>query len=301
MAINNVITPELKVTTVCQLDITNNTYHHKELCPTHSVSSSAIKKILFKTPFDYWYHSNLNPDKPVHETTASMAFGQACHSYILDNNDFNAEYVILPESVTDFRTKLAKEQRDKALAAGKKVLLYKDYQILKEMGDVIKNHPIAKGAFVKGKAEQSLFWQDKETGVWCKCRPDFLPDNPVIVPDYKTSKDITPDAFKKDFFNYAYHMQAAWYSTGIKEVTGVEPEHFFFVVQAKEKPYQVAIYDLDKASIKLGDNLNRVALRKLANCLDKNKWPGYDEQALSITIEDLPIWLDRQYKAILEV
>jgi hypothetical protein len=47
----------------------------------------------------------------------------------------------------------------------------------------------------KGESELSIFWQDEKTGVWLKCRPDFLPYDCKNVPDYKTAESASLKRF----------------------------------------------------------------------------------------------------------
>jgi hypothetical protein len=52
-------------------------------------------------------------------------------------------------------------------------------------------------ALSNGESEVTLAWQDKETGVWLRARPDFLPQKRLIVPDLKTAADGAPKGFQR--------------------------------------------------------------------------------------------------------
>ncbi len=286
-----------KISSDCIIDGMPSEKYHGEPCITPSISSSGLRKIIHDCPAIYWYNSNLNPSRPAQATKSAFEIGKAAHDYLLLKDDFYLFNTVL--NFDDYRTNVAKEARDKAKAEGKTVLLKKEFEPIKEMLESIKKHPFAMNAFKEGKPEQSIFWKDAETGVMCKCRPDFLPNDRRDVPDYKTAPSANPVEFKKSFFKFGYDQQAAWYAEGIEIVTGVRPENFFFVVQAKTPPYLVTCMTVDQEVINYGSMLNRKALRIFADCLEKDEWPGYSNQVESITSEDVPWWVDRMIAEIM--
>lgn len=65
--------------------------------------------------FDYeeaWYKSNLNPNKPEHQTTSAMELGKAIHSMILEPNMFKVLYVEQPK-YSDYKgVEILKDTKD---------------------------------------------------------------------------------------------------------------------------------------------------------------------------------------------
>ena len=95
---------------------------------------------------------------------------------------------------------------------GKIVLNASDSYALEQMMASMNQHPISKALFggeLKGKSELSFFCKDKETGLDCKARPDFILDDLSLVVDLKTTLDASPKVFRK-LAEYRYFVQAAW-------------------------------------------------------------------------------------------
>ena len=165
------------------------------------------------------------------------------------------------------------------------------------MAAAIRRHPVASALFnpERGKAEQSLFWQDPETGVWRRSRLDWLPDTTarerLIVADYKTTVCAEPKAIAKAVANYGYYQQDAWYRDGVR-ATGLSADPaFVFVFQEKEPPYLVTVVELDAPSVQAGRELNRQAIELYRACTENDTWPGYSG---GIELVSLPPWAFRK-------
>ena len=153
----------------------------------------------------------------------------------------------------------------------------------------IKNDKKAYNAFhQKGESEVSLFWIDEETGLMLKCRPDYLPSNHLLVPDYKTCQSVNPEVFYGDFIKYGYHIEAAMYMDGILAVFGDEVETFFFVAQEKEPPYITQVYVPDSGIINYGHKAVRLGLEKFIECQQKGFWGSYSEDVIEMTLAPKP-------------
>ena len=95
------------------------------------------------------------------------------------------------------------------------------------------------------KIEHAIYWVDEETGVRCKCRPDFLCQKPgfALTLDLKTTTDVTPAEFQRKVETMGYWMQDAHYSAGVKSVTGLDPM-FLFVAVENEWPFDCAAFEI---------------------------------------------------------
>lgn len=163
------------------------------------------------------------------------------------------------------------------------------------LGQAINNNRHAKNAFSqKGESELSIFWVDEETGLWLKCRPDFLPYDCKLIPDYKTCQSAKPEKFASDFINLKYHVQAALYRTGIYEVTKyllgepIEVEDFFFVAQEKKRPFITQVYLPEMNIVDYGYKAIRKALDTFLECKQKEVWQTYSEGIITISLEIKP-------------
>ena len=265
-------------------------------CAVPSISSHGLRQLLNECAAKYWWKSALNPDRPAIETKP-MNFGKAAHDWLLVGETFLETIHVLSDSC-NLQTKAGKAERDTAKAAGKVVIKAAEFETVKAMHAALQAHEFAGAAFRNGQPEKSLIWQDRETGVWLRCRPDFLPAAIRHIPDYKTAVSSQPEAFRKQAWNLGYHMQAALYLDGIEAVTGTAPKSFFFVVQEKEPPYVVTCIALDPIAIEWGRIQNRKAIATYAECLRTGKWPGYANEVVQV---ELPYWAEadlmRQHEA----
>ena len=83
-----------------------------------------------------------------------------------------------------------------------------------------------------------------------RIRPDYLviKDDATLMFDWKTCKDASLRAFKRDFFSLGYDIQAVFYAG----VYGMKPENFFFVAVEKEPPLSSVVYGLGEETIHSG-------------------------------------------------
>jgi hypothetical protein len=266
-------------------------YHRNpNLLPGPSISSSGLKTLLTRSPRHYWHDSPLNPDRPPQQDKPHFNVGKAAHDMLLLSDRWPESYFVLPE---DFNARKTKEQadyhaaREEAREAGKCILTFEEAETVKAMADALRANEFASAALSNGESEVTLAWQDKETGVWLRARPDFLPHRRKIIPDLKTAANGSPAAFRRAIDQFGYHMGAALYSDGIKEIFGEPPTNWLHVVLEKEPPHVVSLYELPSEDIERGRWLNRKAIRTYAECLSADRWPGYSDEPTQL---GLPGW-----------
>ncbi|WP_422366377.1 PD-(D/E)XK nuclease-like domain-containing protein [Pelagibius sp.] len=254
--------------------------YHNDPCEEVSISSSGLRTIDAGCPKLFWVNSPLNPHRE-HFTTPAFEFGRATHDWLLQKETFWDHNHVLGEGVK-LTTKAGRAERDAALAEGKTVIKHEEFQSVQAMRQAVLEHEFAGAAFENGQAEPTLAWKDEETGVWLRCRPDWLPAVQDWIPDYKTAVSAKPAEFQRAVWNHGYHMQAALYLEGIEAVTGKAPRNFFFVVQEKKAPFIVTVIALDRIAIEWGQQQNRRAIRVFADCLERDTWPGYSSRVEQI-------------------
>jgi len=271
-----------------------------EICPGPSISSSGLK-LLDRCPLKYWLQSPLNPDRQPRKTTRALNLGKAAHDIIGLGENWPGAYWVAPEGynrghANKWADAIAEEEE--AIEHGATVLSFADAATARAMAERLRHNDLIDALFSGGEAEVTVAWPDKETGIWLRVRPDWLPHVPRFVPDYKTCVDASPDAFRKAVDNYGYHLSAALYLEGLEQALDQRPEAFMFVAQEKEAPHLAQIYQLDETARSWGAAINRRAIRKFADCLSRDKWPGYGRDVEMI---DLPPWritdLDKQATA----
>lgn len=266
-----------------------NDEYHRDPVAGESLSFSGAKKLLPPyCPAVYRWEQ----DHPVHKDI--FDFGSAAHQVVLgDPNDRLALF-----DADGWRTNAAKAHKAEAQAAGLIPILPHQLTIVDEMAAAVRAHPLASKLFEPGtgKPEQSLFWQDEATGVWRRCRLDWLPfarGGRLVIPDYKTAESADPETWSKSAANYGYHQQAAWYSDAVRALGLDEDPAFVFVVQEKDPPYLVTVIELDEVAVHIGRMLNQQALLTYAECKQNDRWPGFSS---GVVLQPLPSWYLRQYE-----
>lgn len=141
-----------------------------------SISSTGLRE-LKKSPAHYKAYID-----SARQPTQAMAFGTGFHALVGEPHLFASKYVKAPEGL-DKRTKEGKETYALFLEKnqGKEILSHEDYDRMDGMLSALIHNKTALHLLTNGQAEQSIFWTDKETGVMCKCRPDFLRSDGIVV------------------------------------------------------------------------------------------------------------------------
>lgn len=284
-------------------DLSNEAYH-ADPCAPLSLSSTGARKLTTDCPAMFKYERDNRGERK-----RCFDIGTAGHLMVLEPEKFEDKIVLVEGFTKDGKPSSgyvsadAKEQRDAAYAAGKTPLLRPELDMLHEMRSAIWKDPVISKAFVGGEAEKSMFWQDEEIGIWCRCRPDFLPRNGRYLLDYKTANDANPDEFQRAAFNNGYHQQAAWYLEGYRKVTGESPDRFWFIVQSKKPPYLVSICEMSPQALRIGEDRNRYARGVLAWCLKTGEWPGYRPtltQPNRVFQIEPPAWVSKEHDQQIE-
>tara|TARA_R110002074_G_scaffold262994_1_gene435080 strand:+ start:3429 stop:4457 length:1029 start_codon:yes stop_codon:yes gene_type:complete len=279
-------------------DIEIADYHGREICPAPSISSTGLKRLVPFTelqskghsPRHYWEGSPLNPNRKPQEQSDALRIGSAFHDALLLPERWADPrfYHFLPEGFSRAaKVKQADEiaAADTAASLGRCLISVDERSHIEAMVKAMRSHPAANAVLSNGAAETTLAWQDAETGVWLRCRPDWLPKARHIGINVKSTKDASYVGFQKDVTNFRYAMSAALEMDGIAAVYGKAPGNYLHPVV--EKPgtnwqpgdyLPVALWELPPADIEMGRALNRRAIRIFADCLSADRWPGYADE-----------------------
>jgi exodeoxyribonuclease VIII len=259
-----------------QYGLSNEEYH-----ALPSISKSGLD-LIRRAPALYDYRRT-HP----RQQTPAFRWGTLVHTAILEPETVAERTVVAPE--IDRRTKAGKEEwaNFQAIAAGKEIVSEDEQIALDEICIAVRKHPGASRALdMIREVESSIFWMDHETGIDCRCRPDAILTNGLIL-DVKTTVDASPDSFARSLANYRYHVQAAFYSDGYQAAFGEKPKGFAFLAIEKEPPYLCALYVLDATSLLRGRADYQADLRTYQACMESGEWPGLSPQPVVI---ELPKW-----------
>ena len=262
--------------------------YHGDPVPGGSLSSTGARKMLPPScPAKFRYEAD-NPPPP----KDTLELGSAAHKLVL-----GAGAEIAESKARNYQTKAAQNDRDAARAEGFLPMLTHEHEQVKAMAAALRKHPVASALFNPecGKPEQSMFWQDPETGVWRRSRTDWLPDSSARkrlgIGDSKTTASGDLASIKTSIANYGYYQQGDWYLDGVRTLGLSADPAFVFIFQEKEPPYLITPVQLDADALQAGRELNREAINLYRACTERGVWPGYTE---GIETVSLPPWAFRR-------
>jgi len=259
--------------------------YHADPIPGGSLSSSGARKLLPPSCPALFRHEQDNP--PAARKTFDV--GHAAHHLVLGSGP---ELVLVDAERWD--TKAIKADVADIRARGAVPLKRAELEKVKAMAAKLREHPAAAALFEPGtgQPEQSLFWEDRPTGVKRRARLDwlrFLSDGGrMIVPDYKSCASAEPAALERAMDTYGYHCQGAWYVDGVRAL-GLAGDDAAFVLVAQEKtpPYLVTVIEPDAMAMRIARARNRDAIELYARCVATGTWPGYSDR---VELASLPPW-----------
>jgi len=280
-------------------NLSNEDYHSDP-----AVSCSGIKDLLV-SPLQYWDSSPLNKNRK-HKETKAKTIGTALHCLLMEKEKFSEDYIVLPKLEIDsdfYREESKKPDFDHnyelfaskgsktfKYIGSKTVIRQEEYEEINEAVNNLEAQGAASSLFKDGYAEVSIFWRDEETGLMCKCRPDYLSTN--YIADYKSIASI--EIIERSLAAYNYHYQAAYYLEGLNQLKknplllpenitkdwwekliNTDHNNFIFAFQGKESPYLVRLKALDQEVLEIGREKFRLGLQIYKENIDKygvNKW-----------------------------
>ena len=247
-----------------------------------SLSSSGARAIL-KSPAQFRY----DQDHP-RPAKKEFDFGHAAHSLVLG---VGAPLREIPEPLLATNgavsTKAAKDFVAQARADGAIALKPEEYQKVKAMAAALTANPYAKALFdAEGQAEQSIYWNDPDTGTRLRARPDWMtrPGERLIIVDYKSTVDSAPKVFERHAASFGYHCQDPFYRDGVIAAELDDDPEFLFVAQSKTAPYLVSVTRFDPDSVAVGRRANRRAINLFAECARTGHWPGHVRDIYEISL-----------------
>lgn len=257
--------------------ISNEDYHHGL-----GISKSQLD-LISEMPAEYIWSKDAPVDE---EKIKALDFGTAIHCLLLEPDEYGKRYKIGPD--VNRRTNAGKQEEKEFLEMCEKEgitpITYDDNRKLMLMRDSAMAHPIAKWCLeANGVAESSIYWNDEDTDILCRCRPDKLIQEHHWIVDVKSSADI--HRFDRSMYEYRYHVQDSFYSDGYKSLTGESPVFVFLVVSTTIDcgRYPIRVFNLDQQAKDIGRSTYKQNLRTYAECLKTDEWAG-------IRTLSLPYW-----------
>ncbi|EJU7915351.1 PD-(D/E)XK nuclease-like domain-containing protein [Salmonella enterica] len=249
-------------------DIPNEAYHAGP-----GVSKSQLDDIA-DTPAIYLWRKNAPVDT---EKTKSLDTGTAFHCRVLEPEEFSKRFIIAPEF--NRRTSAGKEEEktflEECARTGRTVLTAEEGRKIELMYQSVMALPLGQWLVESaGYAESSVYWEDPETEILCRCRPDKIIPEFHWIMDVKTTADI--QRFRTAYYDYRYHVQDAFYSDGYRAQFGEIPTFVFLVASTTAEcgRYPVEIFMMGEDAKLAGQREYRRNLQTLAECLNNDEWPA---------------------------
>ncbi|OFL37499.1 exonuclease VIII [Achromobacter xylosoxidans] len=237
-----------------------------------------------------FYALHLDPGRPAEKERAGQLEGQLAHCAILEPAEFDRRYAVGPD--VSRATKAWKEW-EASLPAGVIAIKPDQRETALRQAESVRRLPDVAEALAAGRPEVSAYWIDPDTGVLCRCRPDWVHpagESGVVLLDVKTYSDASPAEFARQIARKRYHVQDAFYSEGFGRAAGVDVLGFVFVAVETEWPFAASAVMLDEPGRDVGRNQYRRDLDTYARCLAANDWPGYGAAIHQVS---LPVWASK--------
>ncbi|MTI12418.1 PD-(D/E)XK nuclease-like domain-containing protein [Sansalvadorimonas verongulae] len=289
----------------------------EELYHSDEAVSSTILKEMRRSP----RHAYSRTQQERGKTTRTLTLGRLLHACVLEPDRFKKDYAppldpaAYPDALVsqeDYKaccktlglpvsgTKQVLKERiqeaaddavfwDDILAEhskGRTLISQPDFDICAGVMSSVQHHGKASKVFTDGVSERSLFWEDPGTELACRARMDYYREDIGVVFDLKTTTDARLESFQRDVFKYGYHISAAMYLEGCRQL-GLKATAFAWLAIEKEPPYAIGLYMASPEMLAAGDNDFRDYLATFAACKESSFWPSYSDDFVTI---DLPPW-----------
>ncbi len=212
--------------------------------------------------------------------------GRAMHPFILEGEEaFKREFAVMPDfpcpagqnpkgwkNTTKYKELRAEWESG---VIGKEIITHEQHQKILGMNQGVKNNPAAKEILSRGTPEVTLIWQDPDTGIWCKSRPDMILMETADFFDLKKSQKVTAHGFQSSMVKFGYFVQAAMAFEGMFQITHNKFNAFTMIAVKDCEPFQCEVHPLDMDWINIGFNEFKRLLRLEARCREQNYWPNY--------------------------
>jgi exodeoxyribonuclease VIII len=208
----------------------------------NALSASGAKQLL-RSPAHF-----LADRLSARKSTPAMQLGTLVHALVLEPKTIVDNVAVAPKF--DRRTTIGKKAAEEFEAsAGDKMVVDEDtFARAQRVAESVLANPVIHREMTGGAAEVTGMWN--QHGAPCKSRMDYLAGATIF--DVKTCRDASPDGFARQIASFSYHLQAAHYSAGYREIVGWDLDRFMFIAVETEAPYMCRLYTLDPRSLQTG-------------------------------------------------
>ena len=284
--------------------------YHADPCPEPSLSSSAIKTMLERTPRHAFHDHPRLGGMRLESSSAAQTLGSVVHAMVLGAG---REWHVI--DADDWRTKAAKAERDAAESVGKVPILRPMFERAEGMAAALSSGlralPLVDMALALGEPEVVCIWRESvQVGselvtVWCRSMMDLCPtgiddDGWLTIYDLKTTQvALDPVTLARKMVSDGNDVQAEWYTRGLLEVLRVPDSaiypraRFRFLFAESDPPHLCVAVACSGAMESIGAAKVQAGLSLWARCMHTGEWPGYGAGLLRL---EPPTFLESQWR-----
>lgn len=192
--------------------------------------------------------------------STALDVGILTHAYVLEGVDkykqlLDSDYIfdapVNPSTGQVYGSGTKKVQDWLADNPGKKFLDPALIKQVEDMAEAVHTHDKAMSILEQCNwRECAITWTDKSTGVECKALIDFYGDK--IAGDLKTTASGWHiNGLERAMYDYAYHMQFAFYSDGLR-ANGIDINEFYVIFVQKSDAPDVCVGCVNYTAIEQG-------------------------------------------------
>lgn len=246
------------------------------------LSISRLKE-LRRSPMHY-QHALAQP-----RVSSALTLGTATHVAVLEPERFVHDFAIWNRKTESGRAGPRNGKWWDAFQLehkGRTILTEDEGDAAQAIAKAVRFDETANQYLALGDPEVTMQWEID--GRQCRGRVDWLTtvEGERYLVGLKTTRDCRHFAFGSQAAKLDYALQWAWYLDGYEAITGKTPRLIEIVVE-NTAPYAVATYRIENDILLQGRDNYRELLKILAECEEKDEWPGpvVGEQILT-----LPSW-----------
>lgn len=218
------------------------------------------------------------------ESTALQIKGSALHARLLDADEWSL-YAQAPAWLTNKSRKKDKEEWARLVKEHGEpyVLKHHEYADVVGQAERILSKPLLRTALKDGRSELTFVWPDKDTGLWCKARLDWLTTiGPrVTILDLKGTGDARRHAFQYKIRDYRYDLQGAHYDAAVA-FFGIKSDDYTLLASEWVKPYECKLFRMRERTMVLAETQRAQIMERIAEAEQTGIWPGYPDEPETI-------------------
>lgn len=219
----------------------------------------------------------------------ALTFGIAVHSAVLEPARFEEDYGTIPDDAPPKRSNEQKQWWADFYSRNKGRTML-DPDVLRDVrlvAEAIYAHPRA-GAMLTNPAaarEVVAVTLDPVSGMWLKGRLDAVAQwkGDTYIVDIKTTNDAREYKMSRAMNEFDYCGQLAFYRRILNAVSPYPRS--CAIIAAEKDPAMAVVYEIDEASLDVGDEDVDRAISTFTEAEAAGRWPGLQDGILS-----LPSW-----------